>query len=123
MSQAYYDEASRPSRSFLDRLVDRAPTALRSPAEALALASDKTATAYEQARTAVGPRLTPVLSHVRKRRVPYALAALAIGIGVGVLLHRPTRQRAGALAGKAWDGARDSFSDQLGRELQSLFRR
>lgn len=123
MSQAYYDEATRKTRSFLDRLSDKAPAALRNPAEAIALATDKTATAYGRAKTAAGPRVAPVLDHLRQRRVPYAMGALAIGIGLGLLLHRPTREKASHMAGKAWDSTRSGLGAQLGRELQSLFRR
>lgn len=123
MAEAYYDDASRPSRSFLDRLADKTPSALRNPAESLALAGDKAVTAFERAKTAAGPKIAPVVGHVRRNKIPYALGALAIGVGIGLLMHKPSRDKAAALTGKAWNGARNGLGHELSRELKSLFGR
>ncbi|RZJ89470.1 MAG: hypothetical protein EON88_19810 [Brevundimonas sp.] len=123
MSQARYTDDARPSRSFLDRLADKAPASVRTQAGALALAADKTVTALEKAKTAAGPRVAPAVAHVRRNRVPYVLGVLALGIGAGLLLHRPSREKAAEWAGEAVDKVRTSFGDQLARELRSLFGR
>jgi len=97
MSEAHYKDTSRQDGSLADRLANLAPGALKSQANALA--------------------------HVRRQRIPYGLAALVIGVGVGLMLYRPTRNAAGSFVSKGWNSARGGFGAQLTRELSSLIRR
>ena len=109
------DQSRRPppkrppeNRSRIDRLADRAPRGLRKQAGGAALALDKLA-------TAVGPR-------VRRRPAPYALAAIAIGVGAGLLAYGPSRRAIGSRLGNLGRSSLGGLGRQLGRELRSLIR-
>lgn len=95
-------------RSRIDQLADRAPRIIRRPAGQAALAFNKLA-------TAVGPR-------VRQRPVPYALAIVALGVGVGLVAYGPSRRAIASTLGNLGRTTLSGLGRQLGRELRTLIR-
>ncbi len=111
MELAAYPTPQRKNRSRIDLLADRAPRAIRPQAGAAALAADKLVTASMRAQTAV-----------KTRPLPYALTALAIGAGIGLIAFGPSRRAIGSALGKAGHSSVHALGRQLGKELRSFFR-
>lgn len=65
---------------------------------------------------------TPIANHVRKRPVSYAVGAVLIGAGLGLLINRKARTGVGDALYRSWDLASER-GDRAADALRALARR
>lgn len=56
----------------------------------------------------IGRAAQPALNHVRRNPAPYAIGALVLGAGLGLLLSSKARNAVGDALAKSWNMASDS---------------